>query len=140
MTTPATPPANQAGVFKELLVKYPEFAAALSSAERDIASVPGYLSRMLSWFRMSGWGFVAVAALAAVAFVSAEQLPVALWKFAQVASGGFLGYWLDRHLFPYARPDKLGAEGDPHGIVFASAMLRRAAIVAATIVAVGIAM
>lgn len=48
---------------------------------------------------------VAVLLLMAIATISPAQLPVALYKASLVALAGVLGYWLDRALFPYARPD-----------------------------------
>lgn len=46
-------------------------------------------------------------------------------KMLMVTSGGVAGYWIDRWLFPYARPHDLC------GTDFEAAQLRRAIIVAA---------
>ena len=51
------------------------------------------------------WLAVAVLLLAVIAVVSPVQLPVVLYKTALIALAAVLGYWLDRALFPYARPD-----------------------------------
>lgn len=48
---------------------------------------------------------LAAALLAVIALVSPVQLPVVLYKAALVALAAVIGYWLDRALFPYARPD-----------------------------------
>lgn len=48
---------------------------------------------------------LAVLLLAAIAIVAPPQLPVVLYKAALIALAAVLGYWLDRVLFPYARPD-----------------------------------
>ena len=48
---------------------------------------------------------LAVLLLACIAAVSPVQLPVVLYKAALVMLAAVIGYWLDRALFPYARPD-----------------------------------
>ena len=48
---------------------------------------------------------LAVLLLAVIAMVSPVQLPVVLYKAALIALAAVIGYWLDRALFPYARPD-----------------------------------
>jgi hypothetical protein len=70
--------------------------------------------------------------LAAIAFVSAHQLPVVLYKLALVTLACVLGYWVDRALFPYDRPHTYAETGEdllPRGL----AMLRRALIVLACV-------
>jgi hypothetical protein len=102
--------------------------------------------------RTTLWLLVAVLLLAAVGLVSLVQLPVVLYKAALVALGAVLGYWIDRGLFPYARPDgylvrdwRRGTD-EPEGEadfpvasgyqnVFIAALLRRAILAAAVIVA-----
>ena len=92
------------------------------------------------------WLAVAVLLLAVIAVVSPVQLPVVLYKTALIALAAVLGYWLDRALFPYARPDGyLGTDwrygtDEPEGEVdypvvsgyirvFTAAMVRRALVV-----------
>ena len=48
---------------------------------------------------------LAAVLLAAIAALSPVQLPVVLYKAALISLAAVLGYWLDRALFPYARPD-----------------------------------
>lgn len=55
--------------------------------------------------RTSLFIILAVILLAAIYVVSPAQLPVVLYKVSLIALAGVLGYWLDRVLFPYARPD-----------------------------------
>ena len=55
--------------------------------------------------RNSLWLIAAAVLLAVIALVSPVQLPVVLYKTALIALAAVLGYWLDRALFPYARPD-----------------------------------
>jgi hypothetical protein len=67
--------------------------------------------------------------------VAPHQAQVTLYKFSLVAGAGVAGYYLDRELFPYARPDIFLVGG--RDIVFAAAQIRRAIIVAAMMLAVG---
>ncbi|MEQ8511553.1 MAG: putative holin [Algiphilus sp.] len=87
-----------------------------------------------------------VVLLLIVAVIAPHQLGLLVWKLALVCTAGAAGYWFDRWFFPYARPHQLlgpprrrdapsdyGRAGD---IVVAAAMLRRALIVAAAMIAV----
>ena len=55
--------------------------------------------------RTTTWLVLAALLLVAIAIVAPPQLPVVLYKACLVALAAVLGYWLDRALFPYARPD-----------------------------------
>lgn len=110
------------------------------------------------WLRLPRatlWLVVAVLLLAAIGWVSPIQLPVVLYKASLIALAVVLGYWLDRGLFPYARPDGYlhrdwrcqGREPVPEGEVdfpiaagyefeFIAATLRRAIIVGAAVLGV----
>lgn len=85
--------------------------------------------------RMLDWLVIAVLLAAAIAWLAPHQLPVTLYKLSLIAAGAAVGYWIDRSLFPYARPDADWVEA---GIETAAAMLRRAIIVAACIVGVAL--
>ena len=92
----------------------------------------------------------------ALALVSPVQLPVMLYKLALVLLAGCVGYWLDRWLFPYSRPDGyLAQEWRKHDAdfpadaadyavvpgyesIFAAALLRRALVVLGVMLAVGL--
>ena len=119
----------------------------------------------LPW-RMSGWLLIALLLSVAVWFVAPLQLRVSLHKLSLIALAAVAGYWLDRSLFPYARPDaflQLGALEDelpprpdwappsdcetlevwakpdePLLRLMGACMLRRAIIVAATMLALGL--
>ena len=107
--------------------------------------------------RMFGWLLLAIVLIASIAAISPQQLPVALYKLCLITLAGVVGYWLDRGLFPYARPDFyllrvnwkqiLRKEGEvdfdadvpvdnAHQLAFCAAMLRRAVIVGACILGV----
>ncbi|MHA6913017.1 putative holin [Ralstonia pseudosolanacearum] len=105
--------------------------------------------------RMVGWLVAAVLLTAAIAAISPQQLPVALYKLSLISLAAVVAYWLDRGLFPYARPDAYLRRDWRHGTnelddeadyqivsgyeqIFAAAMLRRAAIVAGIVIGVAL--
>ena len=55
--------------------------------------------------RLMGWLLISLALLVAVWALAPQQLPVSLYKLSLVTLAAVVGYWLDRSLFPYARPD-----------------------------------
>ena len=103
--------------------------------------------------RTTTWLVLAVLLLAVIAIVAPPQLPVVLYKASLVSLAAVLGYWLDRTLFPYARPDgylqrdwRLGTEEPEHEAdypvvpdywrEFCTAQIRRALIVASVVLGV----
>ena len=56
------------------------------------------LPRLMSW-----WLFALVLSLAVFA-ISPAQVPVALFKLNLISLAAIAGYWIDRSVFPYARP------------------------------------
>jgi len=91
--------------------------------------------------RLAFWLLVSLVLLAGIALISPQQLPVVLYKIALVTIAAVLAYWLDRTLFPYARPHKFIAaaaqsDGECHRLNWqqaAFATLRRALIVLACV-------
>nr|WP_315492961.1 putative holin [uncultured Pseudomonas sp.] len=73
--------------------------------------------------RMTFWALITLALLLCLAIVAPTKLPVVLYKCGLVTLGCVLGYWLDRALFPYARPDAVPACDRP------MAGIRRALVV-----------
>ena len=105
--------------------------------------------------RMTGWLLLAVCLVVVIALVSPQQLPVATYKLSLISLATVAGYWLDRSLFPYARPDSYLERDWRHGTdeadfdvdyrivpghhwVFCAAMLRRAMVVGAVVLAVAL--
>jgi hypothetical protein len=111
--------------------------------------------------RLFGWLIATVLLLAVIGLLYPHQLPVSLYKLSLVTMAVVAGYWLDRSLFPYARPDSfivkitpdeeacdIDLDGDcklipwevvdGDGFVFAMAMLRRAIIVGCAMMAIGL--
>jgi len=106
-------------------------------------------------FRMLDWLLFAIALSVFIFVLSPQQLPVSLYKLNLIAIAGVVGYWLDRSLFPYARPDRyVGTNAEPESadtplhysidtfiendLLLAATMIRRAIIVASAMIAVGL--
>ncbi len=97
---------------------------------------------------------LAVLLLAAIAMIKPDNLPVVLYKAALIALAAVIGYWLDRALFPYARPDSFlwrdwrKGTDEPEGDVdypianteylaaYCTAQLRRAIVVGCVVLGV----
>lgn len=85
-------------------------------------------------FRMLLWGLIAIILL--IALDRSQQNMVLLYKAVMVSGAAWLGYWIDRSLFPYARPHRfLNKLADSAPRDFQFAMIRRALIVSAVILA-----
>ena len=100
-------------------------------------------------------GLITVFLLAVLALLSPQQLPVILYKAALAAFAVCVGVWLDRAVFPYARPsgylktdwlqhpDAAGDDGKPDFEIceqyfrpFAVATIRRGIIVGAVVLGI----
>lgn len=111
--------------------------------------------RMLVWLVLTM--VLMVLALVLQAEAPGNLVAVTLYKAHLLALGGWGGYWLDRALFPYDRPheylqddatkvDDGGYHDGPDQATavlvsantFGSAMMRRAIIVAACLITVGL--
>lgn len=111
--------------------------------------------------RLFGWLIATVVLLGLIAVFFPQQLGVSLYKLSLVCTAGIVGYWLDRSLFPYARPDSFIIKIEPEtkdcdidldsdcklipwevvdgdGFVFVMAMLRRAIVVGCAMLAMGL--
>lgn len=118
------------------------------------------LTALLDKFpRMLLWALLTIVLIGLALYTQAQYpgniFAVTLYKAHLMALGGWGGYWLDRALFPYDRPHQ-HLEADEHdhlqinkappdgelemivGTAFGSSMLRRAIIVAACLVCVGL--
>lgn len=113
--------------------------------------------------RLSGWMLITICLMVGILALAPQQLPVTMYKLSLVTLAAVVGYWIDRSLFPYARPDvfltddmlpdpepmpqldadehivKLGWLDTPAPpIVLGLAMLRRAIIVGCAMLAMGL--
>ncbi|MBU0593372.1 MAG: putative holin [Gammaproteobacteria bacterium] len=82
--------------------------------------------------------YIATATLIGIIWwLAPQQLPVTMYKISLITLAGLVGYWLDRSLFPYARPDAFVAS-HVNDTRFSAAMIRRAVIVGSTILGVSL--
>lgn len=65
------------------------------------------LLRRVQRVRMADWLLYSLGLLLLVWFMAPQQLPVVVYKLALLALAAVTSYWIDRSLFPYARPDVL---------------------------------
>ncbi len=77
--------------------------------------------------RLTFWTLITIGLLIGLYLIAPSKIAVVLYKAALVTGGGVLGYWIDRALFPYARPDQVRAAHQPW------AGIRRALIVLACV-------
>lgn len=66
--------------------------------------------------RLWGWILISIVLLLVVAWVAPQQVPVSIYKLSLVTMAGVVGYWLDRSMFPYARPDVFLAMSEPFDV------------------------
>jgi hypothetical protein len=101
--------------------------------------------------RMALWLVVSIVLAVVVALLAPQQLPVSLYKLSLITTAAWMAYWIDRGLFPYARPDRFiawcaspGAPGRAlsitreQAIAVAASMLRRAILIAAAMIGVAL--
>ena len=82
-------------------------------------------------WRLFFFGLVALGLQIALLLISPAQVPVVLYKLALVMLAAILGMFFDVAVFPFATPDS-------YLWPFVMACLRRAAVVAAFVVAVSV--
>lgn len=54
--------------------------------------------------RLTSWWLIATVLSLAVFLIAPQQLPVSLYKLNLISLAALAGYWIDRAVFPYARP------------------------------------
>lgn len=85
--------------------------------------------------------------LGAVLLFAPQQIPVTLYKLSLITLAALVGFWIDRLIFPYARPDQV-LQTIPHSVgapiignrdtVYAACMIRRALIICFAMLAMGL--
>lgn len=105
--------------------------------------------------RLTTWLIVAALLIVVIGIVSPQQVPIAIYKLSLISLAAVGSYWIDRALFPYARPDGylvrdwrcgrcIGSHrvdhpiADGYEIPFMVSTIRRTAIAAAVILAVAL--
>lgn len=86
--------------------------------------------------RMYDWIIVTILLTVLIYVLAPQQLPVSAYKLSLITTAAVVGYWIDRSLFPYARPDDKQLIGST--ILQGAAMLRRAIIVGCAMLAVSL--
>lgn len=91
---------------------------------QDDKKAPNWLTR-LARVRMADWVIAAALLTMVVWLIAPHQVPVTVYKLSLVALAAVSGYWIDRSLFPYARPDlffelRHGVEDAPPDTTFTS--------------------
>lgn len=96
------------------------------------------------------WLVFALIATAVVFVLAPHQIGLLVWSLSKLCFGAYLGYWIDRTIYPYARPhdlfhaaeryegQKLRRAANHLRHQASLATLRRAAVMAAAIVALGL--
>lgn len=80
--------------------------------------------------RAAPLALVCLLSLAVVWGLAPQKTGLVLWGLCKLCLGGYLGYWTDRWAFgPQARPHRVA------GLAQAAAWLRRALIIAASVIA-----
>lgn len=93
---------------------------------------------LLDKLRIGPWLILALITTVAVGFLYPHQLGVLLWSLTKLCWGAYLGYWIDRSIFPYARPGDYQCSNGSGLSAIALLMLRRAIIIAAAVLALGL--
>lgn len=91
------------------------------------------LDRIRDQLRAAPWLAVALALLLLVAWLNRDYVAFLAWGVCKIALGAWLGYRIDRSIFPYERPHTLT------GIARGAATKRRALIVACAVLALALA-
>lgn len=105
---------------------------------------------LLDKLRCWPWLLAACMSAVCVYFIAPQQLGLLLWALTKLSFAAYLGYWIDRGIYSYARPRDLYTAGEiardqgdmPKAkylarLAFAAA-IRRAIIMAASIMAIGL--
>lgn len=91
--------------------------------------------------RMLVWLAISLALTGIIFVVAPHQLETTVYKLSLITTAAWLGYWIDRSLFPYARPDVIGNAMEDENIHTTEcvhemnfAAMRRAIIIAACVI------
>ncbi len=114
--------------------------------------IGAYLMKLPRLFGLLIFNLILIGIIYAIA---PQQAPVTLYKLSLVTAAGLVGYWLDRTLFPYARPGEFLDYLEMHTqnskvtymkpfvkkgceIIFATCLIRRAIIIGCAMLAMGL--
>lgn len=100
-----------------------------NSLARLRARLAGLKSALADKLRAAPLLAVFLIAFAITVWLNPAKVGLTVWGIAKLGMGGYVGYWIDRLVFPYARPHQLT------GIEAGTSWKRRAIIVSASVVA-----
>jgi hypothetical protein len=112
-------------------------AYALKSSQQALLHVKNWV---YEYGRGGIWLLLTLVLAVAVGWLHLHQLGILLWSLLKLTAGAYLGYWIDRTIFYYARPGDIRTPvHDQHAaLVLAATMLRRAVIMGTAILALGL--
>lgn len=90
------------------------------------------IARLKDTLRAFPWLVGAAVTTMAIAVIAPQQLGVLIWSLSKLSFGAYLGYWVDRSIFHYARPDEVADDK------IAAAWIRRAIIMAAAMISLAL--
>jgi len=108
----------------------PDPANVITAAKTRLRAV---LDRLRDRLRAWPWLALALAACGVMAVIAPWQLGVLVWALAKLALAAWLGYWIDRTVYPYARPHEAHDNQ-----AFGAATLRRAIILVGAMIALAL--
>lgn len=97
-----------------------------------------FIRSLLDKLRIGPWLILALITSIVVGFLYPHQLGVLLWSLTKLCWGAYLGYWIDRSIFPYARPGDYSCSRSDGLSAIGLLMLRRAIIIGAAVLALGL--
>ena len=89
-------------------------------------------------FRAGPWLILTILMATIVGLLYPHQLGVLLWSLTKLSAGAYLGYWVDRSIFYYGRPGDITHTDTDTAMLIVGSMIRRALIMAAAILALGL--
>tara|TARA_A100000171_G_scaffold49124_1_gene57638 strand:- start:1261 stop:1590 length:330 start_codon:yes stop_codon:yes gene_type:complete len=95
-----------------------------------------FFDRLRAW----PWLLAALICCVVVGFIAPHQLGVLVWSLSKLCLGAYLGYWIDRGIFFYARPGDFSLTRDDRHTweIVCWCMIRRAIVIAASVLALGL--
>lgn len=101
----------------------------LDATQARLSPLRELLRKLNDKLRASPLLIIFLLAIVPVLIMNPAKVGLTLFGIAKIGLGGYLGYWIDRLLFPYARPHAL------ENVAQGTAWKRRAIIVSAAVIA-----
>ena len=97
-------------------------------------------SRLIDMLRVWPWLLGAMITVALVFVLDPHRIGLLIWSLSKLSLGAYLGYWIDRSIFYSARPGdtKFQDANSALATMLTGCMIRRAIIIAASVLALGL--